>query len=324
MNWAFAGSEALRREENCFKYDMHDKRKANCRSKSATFATTVPTLHAKVERINRPWHALIWLSPKSRYFIAPNFIPLALRADGTVVYLYASSSLSQWLSKMPKIGSIVAIAGVLLLAAVGAYLYPIVVGTTNNPVQVSESSKLPLAAEGPSIERQLVDQMSQIAGSNGYVVTFSDADVKRWRIPEGHQVERFSINNGDAAFVRLTSRAPISKEGWKFETQGLSWLIPKDFNDRTNGGSVEIGIVARRSGTNSSGGMSLLYATRGYGNSGWKTFPLSSKFQLKKFTYDFPRVEGVNLIEPILVITADFAGTGKSIEILGVYVKPVE
>jgi hypothetical protein len=166
--------------------------------------------------------------------------------------------------------------------------------------------------------------MTEQAMQGGYAATFSGSSVKAWQIAAGHALERFSINNGDAVFARLTSSAPVAKEGWEWEKQGLSWLIPNEFNNRTNGHKVEVGIIARQSASSTTESVSVLYATRGYGNSGWKKLPLSSDFELKTFVFDFTAVTATEFNQPILVITADPEGAGKAVEILGVYVKPVQ
>jgi hypothetical protein len=241
------------------------------------------------------------------------------------VSLLSSKSPSQLVKQMPKMGYFIA-AALLLAAAVAAafFWWTGFFGTPGETASVEISQPAPAASTaGGSLEQKLLAQMTDQAMQGGYAATFSGSSVKAWQIAAGHALERFSINGGEAVFARLTSTAPTAKEGWDWEQQGLSWLVPKQFNARTNGQKVEVGIIARQSGSNPNDTLSVLYATRGYGNSGWKKIPLSADFELKTFVFDFKAVEVEDFNQPILVMTADPDGAGRSVEILGVYVKPI-
>lgn len=225
---------------------------------------------------------------------------------------------------MPKMGYFIAGAVLLAAAVAAAFFWTGLFSVPSDTAPVETSQPTPAASTaGGSLEQKILAQMTDQAMQGGYAATFSGSSVKAWQIAEGHALERFSINDGEAVFARLTSSAPTSKEGWEWAQQGLSWLLPKQFNTRTNGQKVEVGIIARQSGSNPNDTLSVLYATGGYGNSGWKKIPLTADFELKTFVFDFKAVDATEFNHPILVITADTDGAGKAVEILGVYVKPI-
>ncbi|MFM9865669.1 MAG: hypothetical protein ACKVRO_18910, partial [Micropepsaceae bacterium] len=154
---------------------------------------------------------------------------------------------------------------------------------------------------------------------------FAGADAAKWQVGDGHQLEKFSVDNGVTAFARLTSAVPLNAETWEWSTQGLSTLFPVAFNNRTNSGKLEIGVIARSPATKGSKAVSVVYATQEAGNSGWKDVPLGPNFELTTFVFDVPsREPGTYTKQPILVINADRSGGGASAEILGVYVKQIQ
>ncbi|MBI1213448.1 MAG: hypothetical protein GC190_18455 [Alphaproteobacteria bacterium] len=173
-------------------------------------------------------------------------------------------------------------------------------------------------------EAQLLTQLTDLSTSGGYVATFTDGDARKWRLASGHRLERFSLGDQNAVFARLTSSTPMDGQSVDWAKQGLSWMLPLEFNNKANGLKVEIGIVARQSQSNGADSMSVVYATRQAGNSGWRSIPLGPKFALKTFTYTVPKITpGTYSFEPMLAINADPSGSGKSIELLGAYVKIV-
>lgn len=199
-------------------------------------------------------------------------------------------------------------AAVLILAAVGAFFWKDVLRLTG---QISEE--------------QLVTDLKTAAAGGGYAVTFSQADASKWQVAEGHQLEKFSVDNGATAIARLTSSVPLNAETWEWPTQGLSTLFPVSFNNRTNSGKLQIGVIARSPATNGSKAISVVYATQEAGNSGWKDIPIGSNFDLTTFVFDVPhRDPGTYTKQPILVINADRSGRGASAEILGIYVKQIQ
>jgi hypothetical protein len=178
------------------------------------------------------------------------------------VSLLKSNSPSQLVKQMPKMGYF--IAGALLLAAAvaAAFFWTGLFSAPSETATVETSQPTPAASTaGGSLEQKLLAQMTDQAMQGGYAATFSGSSVKAWQIADGHALERFSINDGEAVFARLTSSAPTAKEGWEWAQQGLSWLIPKQFNTRTNGQKVEVGIIARQSASNPNDTLSVLYAT---------------------------------------------------------------
>ena len=208
---------------------------------------------------------------------------------------------------MGRFGLIVG-AAVLILAAAGAFFWKDILRLTG---QVSEE--------------QLVTDLKTAAAGGGYAVTFSQADSTKWKIADGHQLERFAIDNGATAFVRLTSSVPLNAQTWEWSTQGLSTLFPVAFNNKTNSGKLQIGVIARRPATNGSKAISVVYATQEAGNSGWKDIPIGANFELTTFVFDVPhRDPGSYTKQPILVLNADRSGSGAAAEILGVYVKQLQ
>lgn len=174
-------------------------------------------------------------------------------------------------------------------------------------------------------EEQLVTDLKTAAAGGGYAVTFSQADAAKWQVAEGHQLEKFSVDNGAVAFARLTSSVPLNAQTWEWSTQGLSTLFPVAFNNRTNSGKLQIGVIARSPATNGSKAISVVYATQQAGNSGWKDIPVGPNFELTTFVFDVPhRDPGTYTKQPILVINSDRSGSGASAEILGIYVKQIQ
>jgi hypothetical protein len=173
-----------------------------------------------------------------------------------------------------------------------------------------------------SSPEELLAEMSQAAIGGGFAVTFSEKDASRWTLANGHRLERFSVDSKDAAFARLSSSVPLDPKTWEWAGQGLAVTFPVGFNNATNGHKIEIGIVARRSLTNSSDAISVVYATQQAGNTGWHKITLKQDFELATFTFDVPKVtDGAYTHQPILVIHSDSEGRGRAGEILGVYVK---
>jgi hypothetical protein len=205
------------------------------------------------------------------------------------------------------------IAGALVLALVAA---GVLFGTDffrKNPF-----------ATAPSRESQIMTRITdaRIDGV-GIAATFAERDAKRWRLAGGHRLERFAMDDGNAVFARLTSGTALDKSSSDWERQGLSLSLPTEFNNRTTDKTIEIGFAARSPQVNGSDVVSVVYATRQAGNSGWQAFPIGRDFQLFKFTYKVPHVEGGYTNEPIITFTSDAQGTGRSVELMGVYVKPI-
>lgn len=174
-------------------------------------------------------------------------------------------------------------------------------------------------------EEQLVADIKEAALGGGYAVTFAQADAAKWQVGEGHRFEKFSIDNGTTSFARLTSTVPLNTATFEWSTQGLSTVFPVGFNNKTNGGKLQIGVIARAPSTNGSKAISVVYATQQAGNSGWRDFKIGPNFEMVTFVFDVPKRDpGSYTAQPILVISADKSGGGASAEILGVYVKQIQ
>lgn len=173
-------------------------------------------------------------------------------------------------------------------------------------------------------EEQLVTDLKEAAEGGGYAVTFAQADSAKWQVGDGHRLEKFTIENGTTAFARLTSAVPLNAETWEWSTQGLSTSFPVEFNNKTNGGKLQIAVIARAPATNASKALSVVYATQQAGNSGWRDIKLGPHFEMTTFTFDVPKRDpGTYTAQPILVINADRSGAGAAAEILGIYVKQI-
>jgi hypothetical protein len=178
---------------------------------------------------------------------------------------------------------------------------------------------------GMASEEQLVADLKTAALEGGYAVTFAQGDSAKWQVGEGHRLEKFSVDSGTTSFARLTSSIPLNADTWEWSTQGLSTLFPVQFNNKTNGGKIQIGIIARAPATNGSKAISIVYATQQAGNSGWRDFKLGPHFEMSTFVFDVPKRDpGSYTAQPILVVNADRSGAGASAEILGIYVKQIQ
>jgi hypothetical protein len=176
---------------------------------------------------------------------------------------------------------------------------------------------------GGSDEAAFLTEANGAAASGGFAGLFSERDARKWRLANGHRLERFSLDQSGAVFARLTSAAPLDKSSTNWAAQGLTITFPPQLNNATAGQSVEIGLAARSAQTNGSDAITVVYATQQAGNSGWKEFKLNGEFQLFTFKYKVPKLDGAYVNGPIIVITSDAAGAGRSVELVGVYVKPV-
>lgn len=217
---------------------------------------------------------------------------------------------------MSRSGILIA-AVVLLAVAAGALLF----GTDLlKNAGLSPAPQTTSVAAG-SAESKLMAQLAGAASNGGYALTFAQANAKSWQIAPEHKLERFSLDGSDTAFVRLTSSVPLNPETVDWPTQGLSTLLTAAFSNRMDGKRVEIGIVARAAKINPAQNMYAIFATQQFGNSGWREIPLSNEFALHTFTYDIPKAEPSGYTNPPIVVM--HASNGKSIELLGVYVKEV-
>lgn len=173
----------------------------------------------------------------------------------------------------------------------------------------------------PPTEEQLMEAIESASNQGGISAAFGDAEVKKWQIPDGHQLERFGLNDQGMVFARLRSDGPVNNDLPDWALRGLSLRLPTALNQAAQGKDIEIGVVARSAQSNPSPEMAAVYATQQAGNSGWQNFKLTSYFDLHKFTYTVPVPDTGYDRSPILVIHPDAVGKKRSVEILGVYIK---
>jgi hypothetical protein len=204
----------------------------------------------------------------------------------------------------------IAVAALLVLAA-GALL----VGTNYFNIGIF----------GPDTpESRLSARMEQISSEGGFAATFSDQDSRRWQIADGHRFERLALDSSKVAVGRLTSSVPVDVTPSSWESQGLSIEIPVSLAQSSNGKRLEIGIIARSSASNPSTVLTAVFATRQSGNSGWRNFKLSADMKVHTILFDMPFVEAGYTAKPIVVLHSDAQGKGRSVELLGVYVRPAQ
>lgn len=221
---------------------------------------------------------------------------------------------------MQRSGLLVVIAMILVAAATGVLVWTNFFGQNKASDDAGQAPSTEVVP-GTSRESQLVNEMVSAASVDGYSATFSESDIGKWKIADGHKIERFGSGSTGAVFARLTSSAALDKASVAWPTLGLSATLPVEFANLASGRRVEIGFVARSSQSNGSSELSALYASRQAGNSGWQSFQLKPDFELYKFHYDVNPVEGGYTNGPMIVFHSDATGSGKSVEFLGMYVK---
>lgn len=206
-------------------------------------------------------------------------------------------------------------AAVLLAVVAGAMLFG------SDLLNKSGLSPTTTMVAAKSTESKLMAQLTSAASNGGYALTFGQANAKSWQLAPHHKLERFSLDGSDTAFVRLTSSVPLNPETVDWPTQGLSALLTAAFSNQMNGKRIQVGLVARAAKGGSLHNMYVIYATQQVGNSGWREIPLGSEFALHTFTYDIPQVEPNGYRNPPIIVM--HASNGRSVELLGVYVKEV-
>lgn len=177
----------------------------------------------------------------------------------------------------------------------------------------------PTSGDATSHESELVKLMNDVAAGSGYAATFNADDTHSWKIDDGHTLERFRFGGTGAAFARISSTVPLAPE---IVHLGIAVFWPSELTNRFSGQNVEVGIVARGAPTNPAPSLTAVFATRQAGNSGWQELQLTPQFQLLRFSYQVPKVDGGYQSEPMLVLHADREGKGRGVELLGVLVRP--
>ncbi len=207
----------------------------------------------------------------------------------------------------------IGLAAVVVAVIAGLLVWTSIFSQPN--VSDAPSIATPIASPSNSL---LVKPMIEAASSGGFAATFSGASAREWRLTNGHRVERLSLNGAEPVMARLTSNTPLVR---KNVVDGLYIELTPEFANAANGKPIEVGLVVKASQTNPSSSVSVVYATQQAGNSGWHTFPVSGKFEVRAFTFDVPqRGEGYSS-KPLISVRADETGSGAAVEILGVYAK---
>jgi hypothetical protein len=225
---------------------------------------------------------------------------------------------------MGRGGTFIIGALVLALAAAGVLVWT----GSLDPSLFAGGSNVPSVPPMPSVpstpasrEAQLVNAMNEAAAGGGFAASFLHTDAGKWKLADGHRLERFSLDPTGPTIARLTSSVALEWRSNQWPNQGLSVLLPKEFGQLANGRTIEIGVVARMAASNGSPHFTAVYATQQAGNSQWKSIVVKPQFEIHKFTYDVPAVETGYSSEPIVVITSDSAGQGRAVELIGIYVK---
>jgi hypothetical protein len=221
---------------------------------------------------------------------------------------------------MPRTGLLVGLA-VLLFAAAGAvFVWTNFFDGAKPPAESSQSVQVPapnLAVNKPN----WMQIMNDVASSGGMALTFDDTSIRQWGIAPQHRLERFSLDGSGAVMARLTSSIPLVGDTVPWNEKGLSFQLPFGMATKTNGKKIEIGIIARQSKSNGSNHINVVYATQQAGNSGWQKFKLTGEFALQKLEYEVPLIAEGYAASPIVVMHADDTGSGRAVEILGLYIK---
>lgn len=213
-------------------------------------------------------------------------------------------------------------SGSFVLGAIVLGLIAVAVLVWADLIDISRFTK-PQGSAVPSstiAEEDWVSRMKQEATSEGVVATFSDGDITSWTITDGHRIERFRLTGPSQAFARLASGHPLNAED---RLSGLQLKLPAAWAAKVNGKKIEVGVVARQPQTNAASDISILYATLQTGNSGWHTFKLTPSFGVSKFVFDVPQLDGGYTAQPLVILRGDALGGDRSVELLGVYLKPV-
>jgi hypothetical protein len=212
---------------------------------------------------------------------------------------------------MSRTGFLVIIALIFALAAAGVLVWTNVIDFSGDTEKIVEGKPSLSAAE-----MRAMNSMKQVAVTGGFAATFSGPESRTWDLAAGHRLERFSLNGGGDIMGRLISSVPLDNER---VIDGLYVELPAQFAEIANGRRIEVGVLARGGQANPSSVLSVLYATRQAGNSGWKTLNLSPTFELRKFSFDVPKLPGGYQAQPVIALRGDAGGRGLTVELVGVY-----
>lgn len=221
---------------------------------------------------------------------------------------------------MNRAGLLIIGAVIVAVAALGAIFWTDLLG--GKPGSAPQAPSTPTVSSG-SPEAQLAALMNQIQSTGGHSATFTDEQIRQWSIADGHKLERLALDRG-VVMARLSSSVSREKQFVGWGELGLSWMLPIEFANAANGKEIEIGVVARSAQNNPSPVLSAIYATQQAGNSDWRELSLTPAFSLLKFTYQVPSIAEGYRMAPVLVLQADAEGRGRSVEVLGAYVKIIQ
>lgn len=222
---------------------------------------------------------------------------------------------------MGRTGGLLLGALFLALVAAGALVWTGAFELKRQSAESASGGPALNSSEPAAPETELVRMMSDAAAGGGFAATFSERDMRLWKVADGHQLERFSLDSPNSAVARLSSSTPIATPTVRWEDLGLSVALPVEFSKQYQGSQIEIGIVARAPAQNGSDSLNIVFATQQTGNTGWNPIPLTTQFQLHTVRWRIPPAEGGYHARPIVVVHADATGSGRAIELLGVYVK---
>lgn len=221
---------------------------------------------------------------------------------------------------MSRAGFLIVVALVLALIAAGVLVWTNQLSQDANHAPRDASSPPTLTPDASSGEAEYMALTNDAAAGTGFVATFAENSA-RWQVSDGHRLERIWLKEPDIVMARLASSLERRDD---MLLQGLSVELPVEFAQQVNGKKIEVGILARMPQTNGAGEVSLVYATRQAGNSGWKQLKLSPQFALHSFVYEVPKVDEGYTVQPAVVIHADTSGKGRAVEILGIFVKQAQ
>jgi hypothetical protein len=227
---------------------------------------------------------------------------------------------------MPRNGSLIIIGAVVIVAALGLFIWtkfidveaPSGAGGTSSPGQTQ-----PIAT-AQNNDAKWIKYMTNVLAEGGLVATFGEANIKNWRIADGHRLERFSLEGGNVAFGRLSSSVERLNTSPTWPERGLSYAFPVEWSNNNKGINIEVGIVARSPTNNASEVLNFVYSTQQAGHSGWQIVGLTGSFELHTFQYVVPNIEEAYVNPPVVVVHADDTAQGRAVEILGIYVKRVQ
>ena len=223
-----------------------------------------------------------------------------------------------------RAGYLIVGALIFALAAAAVLIWTNQINLPGQPAAPPSATSVPSTTVAPpSHEAQLVTAMNEAAAGGGYVATFMEGDVGKWQIADGHKLERFSLGSNGPVFARFTSSTTLDKTSVQWPALGLSMTLPPEFANAVAGKKVEVGIIARAAQSNGSNELSVVYATRQSGNSGWQSIALQPNFEAYKITYDVPNREGGYTNGPMIVFHSDASGGGRAVEMIGAYLKVI-